>query len=393
VYSNTLSFSAVFFSALFFCSALLFRIAGGAALFAVSACGNSTAQRPTGVAAVETAEPTPVVAPREADHAPIELRFVGDVIFGRFRKAGYSPINKPGFSLFEQVKPLLVADLSVANLETPLVRRLPRAVPKPGFFFGAPAEAAEELRAAGFHAVTLSNNHAADMGRAGLIETPLILEEHGILPIGRARVRGQEVTHESFEVRGFRIALIGATTQLNFPLPASFPVVPLAPTKQLPMRLGALIRSVEATHDLTVVLLHWGAEYVPRAHPAQRRAAHQIVELGADLVIGHHPHVLGELEVHDHALVAYSLGNFLFENLNPLPRLSAVLSVSLKGERYCEVEVRVHPIELVAIPTYHPTSADARSAAAIHRLLRPAGRDDAWRVESGTLSTHYRRCP
>ena len=75
------------------------------------------------------------------------------------------------------------------------------------------------------------------------------------------------------------------------------------------------------------MLIHWGAEYADMPAKIQRSEAKRLIEAGADMVIGHHPHVLQGVERHEDGLIAYSMGNFLFENTNAIPKLTGVLRV------------------------------------------------------------------
>jgi hypothetical protein len=114
-----------------------------------------------------------------------ELTFVGDVILGRYRDDGYDPIPDGEHEPFAKVTELLRSDLVVGNLETPLVRTLPEQSPVGArYSFGADAALARHLLPAGFHALSLANNHAYDMLAAGVEETPAILAELGITPLG-----------------------------------------------------------------------------------------------------------------------------------------------------------------------------------------------------------------
>ncbi len=347
----------------------------------------------------DNTDPAATASPADPADAPppepkqLSLRFVGDIIFGRYRETGFSAIASPGFSPFEYVRPLLAADLSVANLETPLLPSLPARMPSSsGYFFAATPSMASQLKDAGFHAVTLSNNHASDMGREGLLQTPLILERLGIMPVGRARPPGQEWRSETFDANGTQIALIGATARRNFAPPRDFPVVPFAPTHELPKRLGALVTSAKRTHDLVVVLLHWGVEYEPRPGHHQRLAAHALIDAGADLVVGHHTHVLSELEVYRGGLIAYSLGNFLFENLNPVPRLTGILGLQLSGPELCSARVEFNPLELKRKPTFHPRPASPEAAKRIQKLLVPRDPEREWQLQDDQLVREYQRC-
>lgn len=275
--------------------------------------------------------PPPAETSADPPADAIELSFVGDIIFGHYFSRGYVRHRRKGEEPLAAVKPLLAADLVVANLETPLQRQLPARSPvNSRYRFGAEAAAAQVLRQGGIGAVTLSNNHAADLKLPGLFDTPAILREQGILPLGEARrpCDGPAIVVQTIEVRGVRIGIIALSTQLNVPLPvgATIPRVPVvADTTAIRRTVGPLLSAARAEHDLLAVLLHWGSQFTEQPSTPQRRAAHALIEDGADLVIGHHPHVLQGVERYRHGVIAYSLGNFLFPDATGAPRLTGVL--------------------------------------------------------------------
>ena len=94
-----------------------------------------------------------------------------------------------------------------------------------------------------------------------------------------------------------------------------------------PMELPDAVRQVAVRSDLVIVSLHWGTEYMDRPQAAQRQLARALVDAGARLVLGHHPHVVQGVETYHDAVIAYSLGNFVFDQLPPDTRWSVILSI------------------------------------------------------------------
>src|SRR5690606_1649612 len=195
---------------------------------------------------------------------------------------------------------------------------------------------------AGFHVLSLANNHSYDMRGDGVEQTPEILGELGIVPVGAARFDAPRVRVETVEREGWRVGIIAVTTVANIPELPGLPPLPLVELGELAEALVPRVEDARVSHDLVVVLVHWGLEYADEPDWAQRKAAHAMVEAGADLVIGHHPHVLQGIERHGHGLIAYSLGNFLFENVKDVPRQTGVLRVRYDG-RGCMERVVLHP--------------------------------------------------
>ncbi len=300
-----------------------------------------------------------------------ELTFVGDVILGRYRDGGYDPIPDGEHEPFAEVTELLRSDLVVGNLETPLVRTLPERSPVGArYSFGADVALARHLVPAGFDALSLANNHAYDLLNTGVEETPEILAELGITPLGAVGEEvDQSVRVETIEREGWRVGLVAVTTQTNAaPLPG-MPPLPLVEPGELATRVVPLVEDARVAHDLVVVLVHWGIEYADEPDWQQQQAARALVEAGADLVIGHHPHVLQGIERHGHGLIAYSLGNFLFENVKEIPRQTGVLRVRYDG-RGCLQAAVLHPVFVKSVPIKHPVPATGFMARQIRERVR-----------------------
>jgi poly-gamma-glutamate capsule biosynthesis protein CapA/YwtB (metallophosphatase superfamily) len=347
------------------------------------------------VHAAIAAPPAERLAPELERAEAFELTFVGDVILGRYRGDGYDPIPDGEHEPFAAVTELLRSDLVVGNLETPLVRTLPAASPVgTRYSFGADAALARHLVPAGFHALSLANNHAYDMLATGVEETPAILAELGITPLGAASTDVDErVRVETIEREGWRVGFVAVTTQSNVaPLPGL--PLPLVETAALAARVAPLVEEARVAHDLVVVLVHWGLEYADEPDWVQQQAARALVEAGADLVIGHHPHVLQGIERHGHGLIAYSLGNFLFENVKEIPRQTGVLRVRYDG-RGCMEAVVLHPAFVKSVPIKHPAPATGWMAGQVRERVRALSKrwGTRFRDEGEDLVLEGLECP
>ena len=313
-----------------------------------------------------------------AERGEIALAFVGDIIVGHYHSRGYARHHRPDQAPLAAVAPLLAADLTIANLETPLVETLPPYSPVTSKYrFGAAPSALPLLTQAGIGAVSIANNHAADLKEAGLVQTPRLLRQAGITPLGEARVpaAGSPFVVQTLQVRGLRLGIVAATTQQNVPLPArpQTPRLPVCDTALLPAHIGPLLRQARADHDVLIVLVHWGTQFTDVPSFTQRRVAHALVDAGADLVIGHHPHVLQGIERYRRGLIAYSLGNFLFPDALGAPRLTGVLRVDLGREPLRIARVAFLPA-VARVYAHHavaPQPAIGRSRdEVLDRLLR-----------------------
>jgi hypothetical protein len=252
-------------------------------------------------------------APAERAQAPITFAAVGDVMLGSSfpDEAGGMLPPDDGARLLEEVAPILrAADVAFGNLEGPLAdagtsEKCARSKPGRCYAFRVPTRYGRYLADAGFDVMSLANNHAGDFGEAGRASTRAALDALGI------RHAGAPGEVARLEVRGTRIALVAFSTSSG--------------TNDL-RELDEAIRIVKVARqgaDLVVVSFHGGAEGADRQHVPRgseeflgedrgdlRTFAHAVVDAGADLVLGHGPHVVRAMEVYRGRLVAYSLGNF-----------------------------------------------------------------------------------
>jgi poly-gamma-glutamate synthesis protein (capsule biosynthesis protein) len=324
-------------------------------------------------AEVEAAAPEKKAAPQKK--AELELTFVGDVIFGRYRASGYDHIPQGEHQVFEAMAEFMRSDALFGNLETPLTRELPERSPIGSkFSFGASLEDAQHLVKAKFVAVSLANNHWADLGRKGAEETPGLLEELGVVPLGAAAMPPDNFRVETVEVEGWKLGFVAITTRSNTPMFKDRPIAPYLLTSEIKGKVGPLIASARDKHDLVIVQIHWGEEYADDPAYTQVHAAHAMIEAGADLVIGHHPHVLQGFELHEGGFIAYSLGNFLFENTNDPARLTGVLRVRYEGSRACLDEIRFHPAYVTRLPVQHPVPARGYMGRKVRDRVRQVSR-------------------
>ncbi|MFO7565954.1 MAG: CapA family protein [Enhygromyxa sp.] len=299
----------------------------------------------------------------------IELTFVGDVIFGRYREDNlFDPIVEPAkvkpdqplAGPFAEVEAALRSDVVVGNLETPVIEVLPQKSPIGSKFrFGGGRSDVQMLAAAGFDVLSLANNHYFDLREEGQLQTPKILGEEGIFPIGASRTEEPLYRVETHSAQGWTIGFVAVTNRINAPVRADTPQVPYIELVDMVATLGPLLEQARADHDLLIVAVHWGDEYAEAPSSYHQKAARGLIDAGADLLIGHHPHVLQGIEQYKDGLIAYSMGNFLFENTGSIPRQTGVLRTRFTqtgGER-CLEQVVFHPAYVKRTPYPHPTPA------------------------------------
>jgi poly-gamma-glutamate synthesis protein (capsule biosynthesis protein) len=257
--------------------------------------------------------PTPVATSKIQPEKPtatlpeptLKLLFGGDVMLGRqvetnIRRYGVAwPLEKIAVTTKK-------ADLFIVNLESPF--RTDAAPTANGSLIlrGYPP-AVEGLVNAGVDFVTLANNHIPDMRLTGLKETKSILKSNGIGFSGAGETASQAKATAIIGVHGVKIGFISCTYSVNFNSNGVY--YNTCSAEGVKSQISTLNDSV----DLTVLLAHFGVEYAANANAMQKSVAHAAVEAGADLVIGHHPHVPQPYEKYKGKYIFYSLGNLVFD--------------------------------------------------------------------------------
>lgn len=261
------------------------------------------------------------------------------------------------------------ADITFGNLEGTLTtaRTSTKDVSTGrAYAFRSPPEYAANLHAAGFDVMSLANNHSWDFGTEGLRGTEQALRDHGI------QFAGKETDIATFRVDGATVAFIAADTA---PGPRNINV---------PGPLLQEIATLSAQYDIVVVSIHAGAEGASALHTRNATEyflgedrgnivafAHQAVDRGADLILGHGPHVPRALEIYDDRLIAYSLGNFCnyaYFNLTGPMGFAPILEVRLAADgRFISGEV--HSFKQTP-PGAPQTDATEGAAALIAELSR-----------------------
>ncbi|WP_159881434.1 CapA family protein [Paenibacillus puerhi] len=251
----------------------------------------------------------------------IRIAAVGDILVpeSMIRSARIAGSARYDFApIFRYAAPLLrSADLTIGNLELPLGGHASRYTyrhPKTGFYtFHAPAELASDLKASGFDVLVTGNNHCLDRGMTGLIRTLDILDEAGIAHTGTFRSEAESGRPLLLDIKGVRIAVLSyskSTNRLTLPQSCAWMVNRLD-EEQMLRELAAARRAA----DYTIVCPHFGKEYTHEPGKVQKRLVRMLLEGGADLVLGAHPHVVQPVVRTGGQAAAYSLGNFISTTL------------------------------------------------------------------------------
>lgn len=246
---------------------------------------------------MEVLEPEPTL---ETQSVPITITAVGDCTLGGDIPSGAyrsfeTYVKRNGYDyFFAKVRDLFESDdLTIVNLEGPLTTSNDMRSGRTFNFRGDP-EYVKILSGSSVEIANVANNHAMDFGEAGLSETASVLEAAGIGVSGFSRVY-------LTEIQGVTVCSIGFTEWAYSQA-----------------QIEKMVRIARAQCDLLIVSIHWGEEGRHEATSTQRSLGHAIVDAGADVVLGTHPHVYGGFELYNGKYIVYSLGNFCFGgNRNP----------------------------------------------------------------------------
>jgi poly-gamma-glutamate capsule biosynthesis protein CapA/YwtB (metallophosphatase superfamily) len=230
------------------------------------------------------------------------------------------------------------ADVAMVNLENPLTRST-LSLGKKQLNFKADPESVKVLAAGGVDIVNLANSHAMDYEEPGLVETINTLNNAGIQHLGAGSNIKEARRPDIIEVKGQRIAYLGYNDSEVHA--ADFGKAGTNPYRN--NRVADDIRALRGQVDWIIVNYHWGVELADYPGDWQIDLARFTIDQGADLVVGHHPHVLQGAEVYKGRPIVYSLGNFIFGGNARSDYDTAVLKVSLKDRN---MKVEFLPVEV-----------------------------------------------
>lgn len=265
--------------------------------------------------------------------------------------------SDPGF-MFEFVKQTISeADIAFCQLESTYSNRGSRQ-PQVRIAFRASPDGAPGLKAAGFDVVSLAGNHCMDNGHEALLDTIDILKANGLLTLGTGRNIEEASKPVIVERSGTRVGFLaynsvmeeGTWAQSDRPgvspiriytRDGKFNSGETAAARRSDTFAGredvdAMVRSIKklkAEADIAIVSLHWGLPFSPADLAGyQMELGHAVIDAGADLVLGHHPHILKATEVYRGKVIFYSIGNFAFDHSTPLSAAAQALHPGYKED-------------------------------------------------------------
>lgn len=319
----------------------------------------------------------------------VQLSAVGDIMLGgtagpELKQLGY---DYP----FVYMRPLFQgSQLVFGNLEGPLTVRGQRELDKKYLFRSPPQRVAPALKAAGFNVVSLANNHSLDYGAEGLADTIAALDKNSIAHVGG----GSDLAHARapaiFLINGRRFAFLG----YSLTLPESFYAAPTKPGTAFghEQHIREDVKRARAQADVVIVSFHWGQEGTTILRDYQTRIGHLAVDAGAQVVLGHHPHILQGIERYGDGIIFYSLGNFVFGSYSKTATRSIVAQLHFitEGDTVRLADADLIPINVDNIAlNFQPQvlhDADARATIGeLQQLSQPLNASIEQRGDIGHL--------
>lgn len=247
-------------------------------------------------------------APLATRAEPVSIVAVGDLLLGG---SATKSVKHRGFAYpFEATGSMIKqADIAMANLEAPLTDGGEKH-PDKQFTFRVPPAAAAKIKEAGFDLMTLANNHIGDYGQQGVIDTLVSLEKIGLAYAGAGRNLQQARAPHVIEIDGVKFAFLAYSNTF----PKSFYAKKGKPGTAPGYfeYVAADIRKARKQYDHVIASFHWGGERMNDPKDYQMELGRLAIDNGADVVIGHHPHVLQGAEIYHGGVIYYSLGNYAF---------------------------------------------------------------------------------
>lgn len=305
-------------------------------------------------AAAPIAPPTPQPYTKEA-----KLVAVGDILMHMaLTRSGYNPQkNTYNFDpFFKEVKPIIsTGDWAIANLETTL------AGPELGYsefpLFNAPAEIVNAAKGVGFNVLTTANNHALDKGEQGVLNTIKNIRSRGMASTGTAASPQEAEKILMLTKNEISMAILAYSYSTNgMPIPQGKNY--LISLINEPKIIQDIARAKQQGADLVTICLHFGDEYQRYPNDEQKRLVRNLIQAGADIILGSHPHVVQPYQVLKvtgkdgkprTGVAIYSMGNFIAYQLGHYKDLGVIFTVKVR-KHFPDKTIEITNVE--AIPTY-----------------------------------------
>lgn len=248
----------------------------------------------------------------------VSISIVGDILMDSSVRA---QINKNGIEYpWEMVKEYFQNDdITIGNLETSITTRGTKWEDKQ-FNFRSDPNNLKAMKEAGIDVLGLANNHTLDYGYEGLLDTLSYLDKNDIKRAGGGKNKQEAIEGAIIEKNGLKIGVLSFSRVV--------PDVKWYATDKRPGIVGAYdphisevivrIEEMKKETDIVILSIHWGVELSATPRKQEMDLGKKLIDAGADIIMGHHPHVLQGVEIYKGKPIFYSLGNFVFGTKNEL---------------------------------------------------------------------------
>ncbi|MFA5934103.1 MAG: CapA family protein [Candidatus Paceibacterota bacterium] len=298
--------------------------------------------------AVTVPNPSPQAPPEPPKREDIVMTFVGDIMLDRgVKQSVMKNFNGDYSKLFEKIGFLKEADIAFANLEGPVSDK--GADLKNLYSFRMDTEVINAINSAGFSVLSIANNHIGDWGLSAFTDTLSRLKTAGIMPIGGGENKNEAETPKIVEKNGIKVGFIGFSDvgPNNLAATDTSPGILLANDPNF----DSIIQNASKSVDVLVVSMHAGVEYEKDHSDRQEELAHRAIDNGARIFIGHHPHVIEDVERYKKGIIAYSLGNFIFDQpFSQATMQGLALTIKMNKKDFLQIEKKIITLNRSFVP-------------------------------------------
>lgn len=321
-----------------------------------------------------TAAPTPTVAAKK-----LNVVAVGDIMLGRKVGKLLEKSSKGYEYSFEQVaETLKKGDVIFGNIESPVTASEKSLSRGHKIILKCSPKAMSAIKAAGFNLLSIANNHMMDYYDKGMLDTIDILNKNGIAFSGGGKNLEEARKLAIVEKNGLKYGVLSYTDMAEFTYVGP-PNISYAAGKNkagvAPRKLELILEDIARVRsqvDILAISLHWGVEESFTIPASQVEFAHKLIDSGADVILGHHPHQFQGIEVYKGKPVIYSMGNFLFDQNDPENQESFILNMEYSGTQlkaFSATPVRILEKQHVAVQTGKNAAALLEREASLSKKL------------------------
>lgn len=336
-----------------------------------------------------TEKPTEAPAPATLKMLSVGDNLIHDGIFQQAQKRA----GEGGYDFsycYARVKPTIAAaDIATINQETIVAKSYePSGYP----LFNSPQELGAEVVKTGFDVVNLANNHMLDKTAKGLREAIDYWDASGLVRTGAYKDEADLNKVEHIEKNGLKIGLVGITQYTNgLTLPNGSELRYILTTDEA--TIERKIKAAKESCDVVLVNVHWGSEYTTKPSADQRNLAKKMAQWGANVIIGHHPHVLQPVEWIENSdgtrtLVAYSLGNFISQQNTAARVIGGMLHYSVSKD-FSTGKVTVSDVSFETIVTHYVSGTHDVQIYPLSEYTDALAKKQASRIKQADFSVAY----